>query len=308
MKFLYKHPDFLYLVNKTAEKLNLPAIMVEKDYWVTFLLRNLVNSEFNEEIIFKGGTCLSKAWKLINRFSEDIDILLLETNQTKSKQSKGKRIKEMRDFINLSQELKLIDDKHTKLYASLRYSYPIAVSSAFSSSITSNILLEPGYRGGIKPEIIKKPINSLLGELLQDSFGEYDVEPFKINVLTLERIFIEKLFAIKALFDNGKLKARTRHYYDVYMLAKSDEIMALLSDKAKISLIIDDIAKISSVYFPDEEIVDFAELKSCTAFTHEFKGIDEVQQGYIKEKDLYFGERPDFTALITVINNAIIRS
>jgi len=280
--------------------------MVEKDYWVTFLLRNLVNSEFNEEIIFKGGTCLSKAWKLVNRFSEDIDLLLIETDQTKSKQLKGKRIKAIRDFISASPVFQLIDDKHTKVYASLRYSYPLAVGSEASSSITSNILLEPGYRGGIKPEIIKKSINSLVGELLQDSFSEYDVEPFKINVLSLERIFIEKLFAIKALFGNGKLKARTRHYYDLYMLTKTDAIKDLLNDKDKINLIIDDITSISSVYFPDEEIVDFNGLKSCPAFTHEFKGFDEVQQGYINDYDLYFEQRPDFTELISTINSYLL--
>lgn len=211
----------------------------------------------------------------------------------------------MRDYINLSPEVNLIDDKHTKLYAGLRYSYPLAANSVFPSSISSNILLEPGYRGGIKPEIIKKPINSLLGELLQDSFDEYDVEPFKINVLSLERIFIEKLFAIKALFDNGKLKARTRHYYDVYMLIKTDEIKNLLNDKAKINLIIDDISKVSSIYFPDEEIVDFDRLKICPAFTPEFKGVDEVQQSYINEKDLYFEGRPDFGELLGSITDII---
>lgn len=302
LKFLHEHPDFLYFVNQAEEKFSLPAIMVEKDYWVTFLLRNLVNSEFNEEIVFKGGTCLSKAWKLVNRFSEDIDLLLVETDQTKSKQSKGKRIKTIRDFICTFPVFELIDDKHTKLYAGLKYSYPLAVGNAASSSITNNILLEPGYRGGTKPEIIKRPINSLIGELLQDSFSEYDVEPFNINVLSLERIFIEKLFAIKALFNNKKLRTRTRHYYDVYMLLKTNEIKALLNDKNKTNLIIEDIADISSIYFPDEEIIDFDNLLSCPAFNLEFAGIKEVEQGYINDYDLYFEKRPDFKEIICDIS------
>ena len=101
---------------------------------------------------------------------------------------------------------------------------------------------------------------------MQDSLTEYDVEPFNINVLSLERIFVEKLFAINAPFNNKKLRTRTRHYYDIYMLLKTNEIKALINDKNKINLIIKDIADISSVYFPDEEISNFDNLLSCPAF------------------------------------------
>jgi hypothetical protein len=71
-------------------------------------------------------------------------------------------------------------------------------------------------------------------------------------------------------------------------------------------MIIGDIANISSVYFPNEEIVDFDELKSCPAFTYKFEGFNEVRQGYINDKDLYFEERPDFKELINNINNHLL--
>ena len=59
------------------EQLNLPAASLEKDYWVCWILRELFDiPEWGQSITFKGGTSLSKCWNLINRFSEDIDIVI----------------------------------------------------------------------------------------------------------------------------------------------------------------------------------------------------------------------------------------
>jgi predicted nucleotidyltransferase component of viral defense system len=66
--------DFQDLVNITAEFFEIPEVYVEKDYWVTYILKNLSSSEYKDNVVFKGGTSLSKAYKLIDRFSEDIDL------------------------------------------------------------------------------------------------------------------------------------------------------------------------------------------------------------------------------------------
>jgi predicted nucleotidyltransferase component of viral defense system len=65
-----KAPELEALVRVAAEESNCPLLLVEKDYWITMILKELVR-EFGDLIIFKGGTSLSKAWKLIDRFSED---------------------------------------------------------------------------------------------------------------------------------------------------------------------------------------------------------------------------------------------
>lgn len=66
--------NFTELVAATAQHFSIPEIYVEKDYWVTWVLRNLSQSEYRDRLVFKGGTSLSKAFKLINRFSEDVDL------------------------------------------------------------------------------------------------------------------------------------------------------------------------------------------------------------------------------------------
>jgi hypothetical protein len=65
------------ICEEAQEKLNLPAASLEKDYWVCWILRELFrHSSWGDNLTFKGGTSLSKCWNIINRFSEDIDIVI----------------------------------------------------------------------------------------------------------------------------------------------------------------------------------------------------------------------------------------
>ena len=67
---------FLDLVQATSENMGLPQVYIEKDYWVTKALKHLSESAHVNEVVFKGGTSLSKAYRLIDRFSEDIDLAI----------------------------------------------------------------------------------------------------------------------------------------------------------------------------------------------------------------------------------------
>ena len=71
---------FKELIETTAKDLNLPSLYIEKDYWVTYILKNLSKSDYKDIAIFKGGTSLSKAYKIIDRFSEDIDLAVITNN------------------------------------------------------------------------------------------------------------------------------------------------------------------------------------------------------------------------------------
>jgi len=71
---LAEHPDFAAFLTAAATESELPETFVEKDYWITEILRMIVMT-LGERAIFKGGTSLSKGWDLLDRFSEDIDLL-----------------------------------------------------------------------------------------------------------------------------------------------------------------------------------------------------------------------------------------
>jgi len=75
MKLHHNIQLFQDAVRVTAQQMNIPPEFVEKDYWVTYVLFAIFNSKIGNETVFKGGTSLSKCYKLIERFSEDIDLV-----------------------------------------------------------------------------------------------------------------------------------------------------------------------------------------------------------------------------------------
>lgn len=287
-----------------AKELNLLPIAVEKDYWVTHILRELSTSEFQDEFIFKGGTCLSKAYKVIDRFSEDIDLLFVDKDPDKplSKNAKKRRLQDLNAFILNKKQYSLNEDASIikKLNAKLYYNYPKITQEEHPGSINQNIILEPGYRGGNWP-LIEKSINSLVAEVIINKTGEYiadDLTPFGIKVLALERIFLEKLVAIYSSFNTGQLKKKTRHYYDLYMLMNTDEIKELIANKDLLNNILLDIAAISKEFFSTDEELTIDIIKTCDAFNPEYTGLDDLISGYLDDKDLYYGKTPDFKDML----------
>ncbi|MCX6250487.1 MAG: nucleotidyl transferase AbiEii/AbiGii toxin family protein [Bacteroidetes bacterium] len=79
---------FTNAIQATSDSLKILPVFIEKDYWITLALKRLSESQFRETVVFKGGTSLSKGYKLINRFSEDIDIAVISADKYKGNQLK----------------------------------------------------------------------------------------------------------------------------------------------------------------------------------------------------------------------------
>lgn len=305
MKYLHEHEDFKYFIIEAAKQVNLSEFIVEKDYWVTYLLKNLVKSEFANEFVFKGGTCLSKAYNLIERFSEDIDLLMIETDKTQSKTQKEKRLVALREYIDSLECLNCdkANSKRAQLYAAFKFIFP-TVSTNITDSVGKEILLEPGYRGGTVPEIQKKPITSYVEKLVDGKLEGYDTKSFEINVLSAERIFVEKVFALKEIYDkdNGEtLQKKTRHYYDIYKLLQTNEVQALLHDKTKLESIVADINEISYKYYGLEPVV-WDDLINHIALKPDEALFNKLKLGYKNDKALYYNQI-EFEKIISALKN-----
>lgn len=305
MKYLHEHEDFKYFIIEAAKQVNLSEFIVEKDYWVTYLLKNLVKSEFANEFVFKGGTCLSKAYNLIERFSEDIDLLMIETDKTQSKTQKEKRLVALREYIDSLECLNCdkANSKRAQLYAAFKFIFP-TVSTNITDSVGKEILLEPGYRGGTVPEIQKKPITSYVEKLVDGKLEGYDTKSFEINVLSAERIFVEKVFALKEIYDkdNGEtLQKKTRHYYDIYKLLQTNEVQALLHDKTKLESIVADINEISYKYYGLEPVV-WDNLINHIALKPDEALFNKLKLGYKNDKALYYNQI-EFEKIISALKN-----
>lgn len=72
---------FKEAVTATAQLMVIPEIYVEKDYWVTYALHHIFADKIGDQVVFKGGTALSKCFSVIERFSEDIDLVVLKNEE-----------------------------------------------------------------------------------------------------------------------------------------------------------------------------------------------------------------------------------
>jgi predicted nucleotidyltransferase component of viral defense system len=245
LKLLAQHPDFAVLIQNTAAELKIRPELVLKDYWVTAVLRLLAASPFRGRFLFKGGTSLSKGWKLIDRFSEDIDLLLTGSAFSAPPDRKGERermMKEMRDYISAHLPLSIPDLQDKYFYKrddwhmEARYVWTNVVPPPKDPEQT--VFVEAGFRGGANPHGVI-PLNSMVGDYLlkhqlgeEPSLQEYrpDFVSFELELLSPARTFFEKLLHIYAKLGTDVSQLRTRHIYDVVQIYRNfPEVRALIS-------------------------------------------------------------------------------
>lgn len=236
---------FKELIDATAKELNLPSLYIEKDYWVTYILKNLSNSEYSDIAIFKGGTSLSKAYKIIDRFSEDIDLAVI-TNELGSNQLKT-LIKKI--------EKAIVDDNFNELPNHEQ----VSKGSKFRKTVHGYLKLEDGDFGHAVENVIielnsfaqphpfePKEVSIYISEFLFQNapsmIEEYNLDPFNVNVLNYKRTFCEKISAIaRASYESDseytKLKEKIRHFYDIYFLMKEKEIYIFLNSDDFVDMI-----------------------------------------------------------------------
>ncbi|MEE8056841.1 MAG: nucleotidyl transferase AbiEii/AbiGii toxin family protein, partial [Pseudomonadales bacterium] len=222
---------FAELVGVTAEAIGLPQIYVEKDYWVTKALKHLSESEHFEAVVFKGGTSLSKAYRLIDRFSEDIDLAVFANELGDARRKKLLRAIES----DVTQGLTYLkgdarESKHSNFRKTV-YQYPHSIDGEDFGQASPELLVEINSFTNPEPFETRK-LRTLIAEVLakkdqNDLISKYGLKGFSINVLSVKRTLIEKMLGVvKDSYDAdpaSKLSDRIRHLYDICMILKHDE-------------------------------------------------------------------------------------
>lgn len=240
---LHLSPDFEPALTATAQHLGLAEEIVEKDYWVTVVLRALADSPYRTQLVFKGGTALSKAYGLIERFSEDVDLAIAGTEGwTKT------RIKNL-----MNAGAKHITQGFEEEFVSgvtVRGSHFRKTIHRFPAVILSGLVGEQ-FRGGtvlLEVNAFAKPyptetrlVQAYVGQFLAER-GEvellqtYNLAPFPLVVLALERTLTEKVLAlVRAGYATDplrELRAKIRHVYDLHLLLQRPELQAFLESTA----------------------------------------------------------------------------
>lgn len=208
-----------------SEKMGVSEDIVEKDYYVTLILKKLSLIEY--PVVFKGGTSLSKAFHVIDRFSEDIDITFTEhLGEARRKKLKYNVLKKIGDELGLViRNFDSIEsDKNLNHYD---FYYDSVVGDRVINAIPPYVKLETSLMSYAFPTEEKE-----LGNYILDALGDeedelittYDLGVFPMRVQSLNRTLIDKIFAVCDYYMQGRAHRNARHLYDVYKLAEHVEI------------------------------------------------------------------------------------
>ena len=208
---------FEQLVLRTSDYLGVKAEIVEKDYFVTLFLKRI--AAVMPDIVFKGGTSLSKCHKVIRRFSEDIDI----TIDTLLSQGQKKKIKQA--IVDSTEELGMTIENLDETRSRRDYNrYVIAYDSVIpmaSDALKAAVLLETSYTAVSFPTVLL-PVHSYIGDMMEqeapDAIEEYNLNPFEMKVQGIDRTLADKVFAVCDYYLQGKVAKHSRHLYDIYKL------------------------------------------------------------------------------------------
>ena len=235
MKLHLDKEAFDEFIMLAAEHFKVPEAYIEKDYWVTWCLRNIAYSGNSEDLVFKGGTSLSKAHKLICRFSEDIDLAVCRDGLT------GAKIKRLVKQSEQSASKGLVyikghpEESKQGNFRKTFYTYPVSGEERDFGHASRELQLEINGLASPEPYSLCS-VCSLVAEYLvehdhTEHISIYDLEPFELNVLDVRRTLVEKIVAlVKASRTGGKgeLSRKVRHIYDLAMLLRRDEYRRFL--------------------------------------------------------------------------------
>ena len=224
----------------TATLKGLREIHIEKDYWVTLALYTIFTGEMSNQVVFKGGTALSKCFQMIERFSEDIDVVVLrhggESNTQLDKTVKkiGQSIESVLPAIyiegitNLRGKIKKTAHSYQKIY------------DGDFGQIRKEIILEAMWLGNFEP-YTTATIQSYISEMMHynkqnQMIIDYGLQPFEIKVLKVERTLCEKIISLVrfSFTDNPieNLRNKVRHVYDIHKLLENETIHTFFNSPA----------------------------------------------------------------------------
>ena len=209
---------FKELVVAAANELAISASVIEKDYYVTIILKAL--SESLDDIVFKGGTSLTKCYQLLDRFSEDTIVNVMDTYGF--------------SITNLDAT------RSRRNYNCYRADYP---SMYEKSNVLKPELVVETYVALLPFPTTKRTVDNYIYRFLKkinkmDLALKYDLMPFEILTQTIERTLVDKVFALCDYYIQGEVTGHSRHLYDIYKIFNAiginDEVRKLIPEVRKV--------------------------------------------------------------------------
>jgi hypothetical protein len=315
MKLHQNSELFVNYTRVTAQQMKIPAIYVEKDYWVTYALFTIFNNAIGKDTVFKGGTALSKCYNMIERFSEDIDLVVLRREgETDSKlKSKLKAVSTVVETVLPEVPVKGITHK-MGMNRKTAHSYSKEFNGDYGH-VRDVIILESTWLGYYEPYTTKS-IVSFVGQMMLDNkqsdiAEENGLLPFKLLALEPTRTICEKIMSL-VRFSYGEnpiddLKKKIRHIYDLHQLLKQDEYSEFFHskdfDETLLKVASEDVTSFRNNnrwlnYHPQESLI----FKAPESVWNELKTTYSIDF-----KNLVYGELPKEEAILETLKMIQIR-
>lgn len=300
----------------TAQHFGISEVYIEKDYWVTFTLKQIFTDANSKDIaVFKGGTSLSKCFSIIDRFSEDIDMVVIkeEGETDNSLKRKLKKVTTVLETVMTVIPNHPLENKRGKI-RKIVYGYDKVGVKGTYGQVRDQIVLEVSSLGNFQPSE-KVEIHSMITQFIAttnnpDLIKEYQLEPFKVNVISVERTFCEKIISlVRFSYTENPLKDlanKVRHTYDLHQLLKEKRVATFLeSDDFETMLI--QVGKDDDKAIPNDKEWLSKHPSESLFFSETEKVWETVGKTYTGSfKDLLTGELPDsnevFKSLIIIGN------
>ncbi|MDR1116404.1 MAG: nucleotidyl transferase AbiEii/AbiGii toxin family protein [Tannerella sp.] len=222
---------FTELIRLTATHFSIAPEFVEKDYWITLILNRLAQSSHVGSVVFKGGTSLTKGYRIINRFSEDIDVALLDEKLTGNALKTKIRKIEKDITAELTEIVEPGVTRKGSVYRKSLFQYPSNINSRLVTNIQKRVIVEINSFANPYP-FVQQEITSFIAEFLTETYQteairEFGLQRFPLNILDKRRTMLEKLMSlIRFSFAENpskELAKKIRHFYDLYYLANDIE-------------------------------------------------------------------------------------
>lgn len=313
---------------RTAALRNMQGTIIEKDFWVCWTLKELFAlPTIGEHLIFKGGTSLSKVFKIIERFSEDIDVSIdrgflgfggaNEPEAGTSNKERQRRIDALKTACQLkisgelqpalesavkskigySEQWALRQDDDDPDQQTLLFEYPTAFPHETSHYIRRAVKIELGARADHWP-CESKSITSYVAEQFPQGFREPSCV---VKVLSAERTFWEKATILHAEFHRPAEKAMperfSRHYCDFYDLIRK----GVAVEAAQQLELLERVAKHKSLFFRSSWAKYEEAAKGTLHLCPSTPRIAALRDDYDKMRQMFFGAPPEFDAMLAVL-------
>ena len=317
-KWLELPPEKRSGFNNTAGiNRGLPVEAIEKDWWITMALKALFGASFAENMVFKGGTSLSKGWNIIERFSEDIDLAIDRTlfgfgGELTKKQIKYLR-KESAKYIRETVLTELIEQLNALGIDRQFYTLTIQDSEISTNDpqiiilkyqsdyrrspyITDTINIEIGSRSMMEPT---EPI--MMRSIIAEEFPDTEFADIATPISTVipQRTFLEKAFLLHEEFqkpsENIRVERMSRHLYDLERLMDTDFADRALNDTSLYQSIVEHRRKLTAI-----SGIDYSTLLPDTInFVPPASVIDNWQDDYFAmQASMIYGDSLPFGKLI----------